>query len=877
MTQTRHILLLLLLPALLGAGLLAQDPKPSAGEVEISFVVEEGQDTFSEWWREGDTGPFVVALPYAVRMHYREAGGDPTKERRLLLFSDRALVWFEPPDGTADAEVENDPFLAMTKGVRNLQFYGEGNIWMKYSVGATYITVRADRVFLDFTRSKIVTYDAKGNADTREELNLRGRISNARVHSSAEEAIDSPGGVPLKTGIGVGAAGDAASGGTRDESVGAAPSEDAIPSPAGRQKSLPQEQGLRLFARAQELRIVSLSEGLQEIELEEGSVSSSSLAVASYSLYAESLTIRLTSVRQTIYMTRPGVRILDYPLLTLPVDDYAYDIDSQFPIRQLEFITNSRFGFAFRTYIDAIATYDFFADPEPPFNPLQIGPQIDYFSRRGLGLGVNLDWGGVSAFRNFGAASVRSLYINDPGDKRSRAEDLGWYPVEKHSRGRFYGAYSQNFGDGWQFDHLLNYSSDRNFRREFYEPEYDNNEPENSFIQLTKRYENLNFFLLVEPKVHPWQSRTEYLPRLGFDTSRVMIGDFGLQFSSHTDASVLRFRPGDGDPREEIATIRADSTSWFNLPFELGPLALDPFLGTRVTLATTHLKFDEDSSRPFLSSDGTFPGMRPGDEHVGGILYRFLPFFGVNLQTFFTGTFGDVKVPGLAIDGLRHVFAPFLRYTNVVYNSLDDIPGRSFVPLDTVDTLDEFHELRFGFRERLQTRQGWGDERRTVDYFELMAEMAYYPNRRRDNGDRNFSDLELAAVWRPAPGFAIAGNMFIDTFTGNVNRASGSFRFDVLNFGQASIYYRLLKGQHQVVGIQADLTVSELYRIGVKQEYDLQQGKFRDTRIELTRRVLEAFDLGFVFVRDAVDGDVGFYLSISAAFRAPTSSAGLLR
>ncbi|MCA8914349.1 MAG: LPS assembly protein LptD [Planctomycetes bacterium] len=884
MTRTRPILLCLLLTACSAGALLAQD-KPAdgdePGEVAISFVVDEDQTTFWEAWREvradGTEGPFVLALPYAVSLTYQDKTPDKGEIRKLTLLADRALLWFEPGEGTDDSDVESDPFLAMTRGARNLQFYGEGNIWMKYTVGASSVTMRADRLFLDFARSKIVSYDANGNDNSREVLNLRGRVSNAKLHSGAEDSGKGPGGPPLKSGIGVGSASDEAAG--TEDTVGAAPSDDAKPDKPDKLRSLPHEQGLRLFARADELRFM-LGEDLKEVDLENGSVSSSSLAIASYSLAAEKLTIRLTKVRSTVYLTRPSVRVLDYPLLTLPTEDYAYDVDSQPPIRQLDFITNARFGYAFRLYIDAIATYDFFADPEPPFNPLRLGPQIDYFSRRGLGLGLNLDWGGVRSFKEFGASSFRSLYINDPGDKRSRAKDLGWYPVEKHSRGRIYGAYSQNFGDGWQFDHLLNYSSDKNFRREFYVNEYDNNEPENSFLQLTKRYENLNFFLLVEPKVHPWQSRTEYLPTLGFETYRQAVGDFGLQFSSRTDASVLRFKPGDGDDRDEISTLRADSTSWFSLPVELGPFALDPFAGTRFTVATNHLRFADDQSRPFLSSDGTFPGLRPGDEKADGLLYRFLPFFGANLQTFFTGTFSDVQIPGLAIDGLRHVFAPFVRYTNYFYNSLDDIPGRAFTPLDTVDTLDEFHEVRFGFRERLQTRKGWGADRHTVDYFEVMAEIPWYPNRRRDNNDRNFGDLEIAATWRPAPGFTLEGNMFIDPYSGNFNRAAASFRFDVLILGQtgitANIYYRLLKAQHQVVGIQGNLTTG-LYGIGVKQEYDLQAGKFRDTRIELTRRVLEAFDLGFVFVRDALDGSLGFYFSISATFRAPSSSASLLR
>lgn len=880
MSHVRAILLLL--PAILAGHLCAQETAPaedaSQGEIEISFVVEDDQETFWEAWREenpdGTAGPYVLALPYAVQMRFQDPDGTPN-QRKLMLLADRALVWFEPPGDASDTE--DDPFLAMSRGAHNLQFYGEGNIWMRYSVGLGYVTVRADRIFLDFKRSRIVTYTADGKEDVQELLDLTGRMSNVKAHDSGDPDAPPTAGPPIRTGVGIGPGGDDAADSTDDGSTGPAPSDSERPIATGRHKSLPQEQGLRLFLRADELRILSLNKDVQEVELTNGSVSSSSLAVASYSLYADNITIRLTNVRKTVWVTDPAVRVLDVPIFLLPVTDYSYDIDSQPPIRQLDFITNSRFGFAVRTYIDAVATYDFFVDPEPPFNPLRLGPQIDYFTKRGLGLGVNLDWGKVTAFSDFGRVYLRSLYINDPGDDRSRARELGWYPVEKHSRGRIVGAYSQNFGDGWQLDHLLNYSSDRNFRREFYEAEYDNNEPENSFIQLTRRYGNLNFFMIVEPKVHPWESRTEYLPTLGFDTSRVPLGDFGLTFSSHTEASVLRFQPGDFDDRLSISTLRADSINKFALPLEIGPFAFDPFVGARVTVATNHIKMGEDASRPGLSADGTFPGLRDGDQKNDGLLYRVIPFVGANLQTFFTGTWGDARVPALGIDGVRHVVAPFVRYVNHFYNSLDDIDGRSFIPLDRVDTLDEFHEVRVGIRNRIQTRLGWGEDRRTVDYFAVMAELPIYPHRQRDNDGKLFGDLEIAASWRPILDFTVAGNMFLDPITGNINRANGSLRYDIRNFGQAHIYYRLLKGQHQVVGIQGDLTVSELYRIGFKQEYDLQSGEFRDTRIELTRRILEAVDLTFVFRRDAVDGDIGFYVSLSAAFRAPGGSATLLR
>lgn len=873
--------LLLLLLLVLAGGLLHAQPT-ATGQVEITYVVEDGATTHWEIWREGTDGPFVLALPYAVRLAYTDTttprpGAAPVT-KQLVLLADRALIWFEPETNDA-SKVAGDPFLAMRAGVKNLQFYGEGHIWMRYAVNEQSVTLRADRTFLDFARSKVVSYSAKGEETVAEELNLRGRLDNVKAHSGAGKEDGGALVNPLpRTGIGLGNAADEARDPDRHEAVGAAPSDDAVPQTAGRAKSLPQERGLRLFLRARQLRILSLNPQEQEIELEEGSISSSSLAVASYSLAASALTIKLNRLRQTVYVSNPSIRVLDYPLLRLGVDDYAYDLDSAPPIRQFELGRSSQYGYWVRTYVDAIAAYDFFADPEPPFRPLQLGPQLDWFSARGFGAGVNLDWGGIRPFDTFGRASLRSYLIHDRGDDRDRARELGWFPLDNRQRGRVLGAYSQDFGAGWQLDNIFSYESDANFRREFYQREYDNNEPNFSYIRLTRRSGDLNYYLMLAPRVHPWQDRTEYLPTLGFDATRVPVGDFGLQMSSHATASLLVFRPhDDDDPRPNVTVPRLDGSAWFNLPLEVGPFAFDPYAGIRATVATTFLRVDRSAGRPGLSPDGVFPGLRPGDEDEHGYLYRVMPFFGANLQTFLTGTYPDVKIPWLGIDGLRHVIAPFVRYNNVVWNSLDEVPERAFIPMDGVDVLDEFHEIRVGIRNRLQTRTGTGDQRQTTDYFEFMVELPLYPHHRRDNGGRFYGDLEVTAQWRPAPGYALAGTMFLDPVTGNFNRAQAQFRFDILSIGQANLYYRLLKGQHQVVGLQLDLTLSELYRVGVKQEYDLQNGELRDTRVELTRRVLEAVDVGLVFARDAVEGDIGFYLSLSAAFKAPKGGSSLLR
>lgn len=853
------------------------EEKAKPGSMQIEYVVDKDKTTYWELWRENDDGQYVLALPFNVKLKFEDkiaSDGDSNVTRKLELLADRALIWFDPDPGENPKD-DTDAIEALGKGIRNMQFYGEGNVWMRYAVGGQSVTIRADRVYLDFARGVILRYDKNGKAKSSEEMKISGRMDNVRAHSGAGEEDEKS--TPLKTGVGAGDAAEAAESEENIERVGASPNDDAKPEAAGTPNSLPQERGVRLFLRAKQLRILSLQRDLQEIELEDGSVSSSSLAVASYSFASELLTIRLTPTRKMLYLTRPSFRILDLPLLTIPVDSYGYDLESVFPLRQFDFVNTTELGFGFRSYVDLIAAYDWFLDPEPTFRPFQLGPQLDYFSKRGLGAGVNLDWGGIRPFRDFGRASMRTYYINDPGDKRQRARELGFYPVERHDRGRIHAMYSQYFGGGWYLEGRGSWHSDRNFQREFYEGDYNNNFPIDSYIQMTKRYGPMNAYMIVAPRVHPFENKTEYLPAIGFQTRRVPITDFGLQISSETQLALLHFRPTDKDDRRRLSVLRGDTRTWFNLPMDWGFMAIDPFAGARVTVASQFLEIPDGSSRPGLSADGTFPGLVDGVNRRDGFLYRVIPFFGANAQTFLTATYPSVKVPLLNIHGLRHVFSPFVRYINAVYNSLDDVPERAFVPLDGIDVLDEHHEIRFGFRNRLLTRQGKGAGRRTVDYLEFGAEISFYPQRKRDNNGDYWSELEAWATWRPAPGFAVSGRMFLDPYSGNFNRANASFRFNIFNIGQGNLYYRLLKGQHQVVGLQVDLQVSEVYRVGVKQEYDMQVGQFRDTRIEVVRRVLEAVDVGAVFVYDSVEEDFGFYFSISAAFKAIRGGSSLVR
>ncbi|MEE9312071.1 MAG: hypothetical protein V3V10_06610, partial [Planctomycetota bacterium] len=279
------------------------DSTPEPGKLEIAYVSEDEAETYWEMWREGTDGPFVLALPFAVQLRFSsktEPGANGISvTKSMTLLADKALIWFRPADDDKEFDA-SDPLAALGAGATSIQFYGEGNIWMRYGAGAEAMTVRADRVFLDFAQGHITYVNEKGEVKNRKELKLTGRLKNVRAHSGGADG-SSDAGKKLGTGFGFGDAGNKALDSESHKRVGAAPNSDAVPNAVGTARSLPQERGLRLFLRAKNLRIISMMGQEQEIELEDASVSSSSLAVASYSLAADFITLHLTETRRTMY------------------------------------------------------------------------------------------------------------------------------------------------------------------------------------------------------------------------------------------------------------------------------------------------------------------------------------------------------------------------------------------------------------------------------------------------------------------------------------------------------------------------------------------------------------------------------------------------
>jgi hypothetical protein len=440
MIHLRLLLLCLLVTA--AAGLSAQIVGP---EIDIQYVEPKEGDENREilGYRDPDTGYYVSIWNYPVEVKFLDRSEpdefNRIRERSFTMKADRAVVWFEPTSGNSDAGDTDSPDQVFAGGVKNVQFYAEGNVLMEYGRDRQSIKLRAEQIYIEFTFETELVKDKAGNpvldvktGKQKKRVTLKqmkGRASGVKGHSGADDSAgDRP--LPVSPGVGIGDAAGEAADPESQGNVGAPPSEDAQPEPRGTPRSLPQERGQRLFVRAKEMAfLIDLKLKSQQVDIEEGSITSSSLAVPSFSLGGTFLSLRLTPKRGTAYITRPSIRVLDTPILTLPLDRYSYDLSSQFPIRQIEVFNTQRFGYGFRTYIDAIAAYDLFADPDPPFLPQQLRPQNDSYSQRGWAFGMKMDYGGEDQFDRYSRVSMRSLFLNDPRDDRDRAKEHGWNPV----------------------------------------------------------------------------------------------------------------------------------------------------------------------------------------------------------------------------------------------------------------------------------------------------------------------------------------------------------------------------------------------------------------------------------------------------------------
>jgi hypothetical protein len=525
---------------------------------------------------------------------------------------------------------------------------------------------------------------------------------------------------------------------------------------------------------------------------------------------------------------------------------------------------------------------------------------LDYLSLRGPGVGSNFDYNNLFGDEHPNQGGVLAYYISDKG-----ADNVGGLrgPYVGHgpNRGRFNWNHTQElFEEGTSYAKFMGqaaYQSDMNFYEQYYKLRFDQDPNQETFGYVYGAQGNTALSALAQVNVNrPWMTETQWLPK----GDAALIGQSLLQdklvYTARANVGYAKFLPAtQGNlstlPTESSAdgTIRAGLNQRLSLPFDLGPLRLEPYGMADTTYYSQDLN--------------------------GASIGRVTGAAGIEAMIPFSRLYSDVKSEAFNVRGLYHKVEYGVNYylagSNISSQQLplldrlnDDsidftsrtfrqngqqfIPGPNGVALTTdplfdpqlvairrvvdtkSETLDTMQVVQGEIRNRWQTKRGLPGSDHTVDYIGLDLSASYFPNPTRDNFGSSLAFLEYNAFWNIGDRTAITSSAWVDPIDPagahyfNLNAIFS--RPDGTNF---TLGYR----QTNPLGSKALLAIlsyqlSQKYSVGIAAVYDFGTNQSQTTSFNFSRTGTDiTVSVGFSY--NALVNNFGLQLLILPNAAAP--------
>ena len=334
---------------------------------------------------------------------------------------------------------------------------------------------------------------------------------------------------------------------------------------------------------------------------------------------------------------------------------------------------------------------------------------LDYFSKRGVGTGLDAEYETDDAFGDF-----ISYVMTDRGeDDLGRTRDRRNIDPEQDVRGRFSFRHRQFLSDGWQLTAETSYLSDRHFLEWMYRDEFYGDKDQETLVYLKRIWDNQAFSILGKMRINNFETMTEELPTIEYHRTGQSFWDHHLTWYSDTRVSRLRERFDKDDPAPGKGGYYSYTytRNEVDLPLAIGTFKLVPFAA---------------GSYGFEDRDGFAVDVR--GNATGRESSVFLGETGLRGSTMFWKEDPTVRSAFWNVNGLRHIVTPY--FETAVYQSSDS-------------AIDMHDYLHVGAVQRWQTRRGGENNVHTVDWMRLDVSGTWV----RDGAD---SSIGPEGVYGPA-------------------------------------------------------------------------------------------------------------------------------
>ncbi|MCU0782732.1 MAG: LPS assembly protein LptD [Verrucomicrobia bacterium] len=356
---------------------------------------------------------------------------------------------------------------------------------------------------------------------------------------------------------------------------------------------------------------------------------------------------------------------------------------------------------------------------------------LDYRVKRGVGGGAdaNLHLG------RWGELGFKYYYLHDEAPD----ESANGVPVPDH-RQRFYFGYDATPFTNFNVKAAVRYESDPLLSHDFFESEYRRNPQPRTFVELNQLWDNFSLDAYVQPRVNDFYETVERLPDIKFTAFRQQLGATPVFYESESSAGWYRREfaelTNSFSATNNFSAVRADTYHQLTLPQTFfGWLNVTPRVGGRLT-------YYGEASGPGGTNDEAYRGVFNTGAEVSFKASRVWP---------------DAQNKLLAVQGLRHIVEPSVNYVYVPQPhpgppqlpQFDyELPSLRLLPIEypdynAIDSIDSQNVIRFGLRNRLQTKRGGRVEN-------LLSWDVYTDWRLRTRTNQTtFADLYSDLIFRP--------------------------------------------------------------------------------------------------------------------------------
>jgi hypothetical protein len=469
---------------------------------------------------------------------------------------------------------------------------------------------------------------------------------------------------------------------------------------------------------------------------------------------------------------------------------------------------------------------------------------------------------------------LHGYYANDadPRDSDDRAAGISlpthrWRGVWEHQ---------QFFDPTLSLTVNLNRQSDTDIVDDFFSDEFRREvEPATTF-DVTRRGENYTLSVLARPQLNSFHAEVERLPEATWAVSRVRIGPAPLYYEAETRGGYYGNEGGDtGDPTFRGSAVRLDTFHQVTAPHTFwGWLTAVPRAGGRYTYYTRA------------------PDTAAETNEVRRLVFNL----GTEVSFKVSRTWSDVQNNRLGVDGIRHIVQPFADYSwvptpdkrpgdlfqfdterTITLGNGEVLPVTRYVPLQSpannlVDDLDRENVVRFGLRQRLQTRrngQPW-------DLVEVTGWTDYRIER--FAGESDLANLFGTVVVRPVDWFAVHSFGRYEFRTGILRELNNEVRVSDADRWAVGLGTRFLEDDSHLVAGSVTAKLTRRWAAQVYQRFDMSDGQWEEQDYSLRQELHDWYvNYGFRYRSERTkDDEMAVYFSVTLkAF--PSVSLGVNR